>query len=193
MEHTVWRASLTLVLLLFLTGCGQTKPMFHVAMGNYRYEQGRYHEAVAQYIAALRYEYQEETIYYNLGAVYSALGEAYPALQMWDYSMESQNLGLRSRSFYNRGVIFQQLGQYDEAIASYREALLLNPQNFLAKANIEVSQISRQEMRDNQSSVANEKSIDDATGRVLDYLKRRKAIFIGVQKEERAWIDEKDR
>lgn len=193
MEHTFWRSSLTLVLLLLLAGCGQTRPMFHVAMGNYRYEQGKYHDAVAQYIAALGYEYQEETIYYNLGAVYSALGEAYPALQMWDYSKESQHLGLRSRSFYNRGVAFQQLGQYDAAIDAYREALLLNPQNILAKTNLEVSQISRQEMRENTPSNSNENSIDDSTGRVLDYLKRRKALFIGVQKEERTWIDEKDR
>jgi Ca-activated chloride channel family protein len=187
----------TLLPAAALTGCHVVPSSFLTLSGNYRYDQGLYHEAVANYFKALEYNQQISRIYYNLGTAYNALGETEPALEMWNLAKESPNTETKTRALYNQGVVYYQLGRYDKAIEAFRSVLLLDSNDINAKVNLELAIQKNQEGQEKlpqENSKENTPRLNDQQKRTLDYLKRRETYLWGVngggaewQKNENDW------
>ncbi|NIZ40698.1 tetratricopeptide repeat protein [Entomospira entomophila] len=198
MDKNIWctrryiKLPLILTLLsLFATSCTEPYAMWQVILGNYRYEQGRYHEATMHYFETLSLDYQEEIVYFNLGSLYHALGEAEAAQEMWIQAQNHQSVIIQSQAHYNRGVVYYQLGEYAHAIEHFQYALLLHRQDMNAKINLELAQIAlfRQEEAKQPATRIPPSPVNQ---RQLDYLKRRNTLFLGVESQEPEWLDPDD-
>jgi len=93
-------------------------------------DKGRFREALKEYLVAIELEPQSPTAHYNLGSFLSthgydlAVSEYKEALAVeWDYPDAHLNLGL---TYAERGL-------FHEALASYEEALRLDPKDPVAK------------------------------------------------------------
>ncbi|MCL2519639.1 MAG: tetratricopeptide repeat protein [Spirochaetaceae bacterium] len=184
-----------LVLILSLTwlsGCNAVAPAFLVLSGNYRFEQGRYHEAVAAYFRALEFNRQSERIYFNLGNVYDALGEAEAALEMWRLAETSDNYETRSKALFNQGVMHFRLEQFDEAVSSFIAALMANPNDFNAKINLELALFQRGAERAGEIREANSNDLSSEQERMLDFLRRQEAHIWLREGGNYQWQDEND-
>lgn len=198
MEKTFWqlltRTVFCLALTAVLNGCSQAAPAFYVLAGNYRYEQGRYQDAVSNYFSALEYGVQENAVFYNLGAAYNALGESYPALEMWSLSEKEGPKELKSRSLLNQGTVYYSMGRYDQAVEAFKRALEINASDLNAKINLELALNKRKEAQDSAASSAPseaKRQSDQQVNRTLDYLRRRESFFWG-RAEEEVWDKEEN-
>ncbi|NIZ46809.1 tetratricopeptide repeat protein [Entomospira nematocerorum] len=198
MDKNIWRTRRYIISLFFVivypiytSSCSKPYAMWQVIIGNYRYEQGRYHEATMHYFETLSLEYQEEIVYFNLGSLYHALGEAEAAQEMWIQAQHHDSPIIQSQAHYNRGVVYYQLGEYASAIEHFRHALLLHSQDINAKINLELAQIAL--FRQNESNKSTAPTPQSPINqRQLDYLKRRNTIFLGVELQEPEWLDPDD-
>ena len=94
-------------------------------MANVRHLQGSFGEALELYLKALEHAPDDPTILNNTGAAYLELEDVEKA-----YEMVSRALALYpmlAEAHYNMGRIFELVGAREEAIASYRRALSVNP------------------------------------------------------------------
>lgn len=101
---------------------------YHVRKGNYRLEDGRFDEAVAEFDQALRVDGDH---------VYAQLGRATALLQMGraDEALAGLDRIVTDRptfapAYAERGILLDRMARYEEALASYRRALELDPDGF---------------------------------------------------------------
>jgi len=144
------------LLLVFLVG--NAFGIGDVERGNRYYRAGRYEEAVREYQKALSSGVNTPELHYNLGTALLQLGrydEADPHLRA---AVRSTDPELRQRAYYNIGnralLPARQAAQgasemLDAAIASYRQALRLDPADTDAKWNLELA-LREQEKQQNQ-------------------------------------------
>lgn len=186
-----------LPMLFLLLSCSGITPAVYVLLGNYRYEQGRYQEAVLYYFKALERTQDPEPIYYNLGTAYYALGESESALRMWNNMDVDTRNELKGLAAFNKGVVYYQLGRYNEAIRNFHRATKYLPENFEVKVNLELAINKRKEIfenKDNSQQQESPASQEDqqTTSRTLDYLRRRNLYFRGLTKGEDVWQQEEN-
>ncbi|MEJ2306085.1 MAG: tetratricopeptide repeat protein [candidate division WOR-3 bacterium] len=72
----------------------------------------------------------------------------------------SNNKEIRQKSFYNLGNVFMEGKQYDQAISSYKQALLLNPKDERAKRNLEIAKMMKKQEQQNQEKENKEKNTE---------------------------------
>lgn len=187
------------ILLIFslaiLCSCDRLSPSAYVLLGNYRYEQGRYQEAVLYYFKALENAKNPKTIYYNLGTAYYALGESESALRMWSNLDSETSNELKGLAAFNEGVVYYQLGRYNEAIRNFHRATKYLPENFEVKVNLELAINKYKETYENKDyseKTENSASQDNQqnSARTLDYLRRRNLYFRGSSNGEDTWQQE---
>lgn len=181
--------------LTILCSCDKLFPSAYVLLGNYRYEQGRYQEAVLYYFKALENAKNPKPIYYNLGTAYYALGESESALRMWNNLDSETSNELKGLAAFNEGVVYYQLGRYNEAIQNFHRATKYLPENFEVKVNLELAINKRKETyenKDHSEQTENSASQDNqqSSARTLDYLRRRNLYFRGSSNGEDTWQQE---
>lgn len=184
------------IILLSLCSCDRIFPSFYVLLGNYRYEQGHYQEAVLYYFKALENAKNSKPIYYNLGTAYYALGESESALRMWSNLDSDTSNELKGLAAFNEGVVYYQLGRYNEAIKNFHRATKYLPENFEVKVNLELAINKRKETYENKDYTEQPENTisqeaQQTSARTLDYLRRRNLYFRGSPKgEEDTWQQE---
>jgi Ca-activated chloride channel family protein len=129
-----------IILLLALTGpAGPVRADVGARMreGGSLERRGKYEEAVGKYQDALVLEPDNVRIHYDLGRALYRMNKPAEAAAEFQLGLLSKARRLKARSLYNIGNCqFRQKG-LDAAIASYSQALMLDPNDQQAKQNLE--------------------------------------------------------
>jgi Ca-activated chloride channel family protein len=126
-----------------------------VHRGNKLYEKGSYSEAIKQYDQSLIDQPQLSETKYNKANCYFRLDDIAKAIDLYgEVAAESKNMELVAKAKYNLGNCYFRQGNKQKdsnlqkaienlqtAIACWRSALEINPQNEKAKRNIEVARL----------------------------------------------------
>jgi Ca-activated chloride channel family protein len=147
-------AILVLLLLLLATGCQPSAGSLNQD-GNEAFANGNYEEALADYEQAQVADPETAEPYYNAAnTLYrqEAYNDAQTQLQQ---ALQHAQGDLSQYGLYNLGNSHYNAAQLDAAIAAYKEALLLNPNDLDAKYNLELAlqqqqQEQQQEQQDEQ-------------------------------------------
>ena len=101
----------------------------NVVKGDILYAQNRKREAEAEYLkASSRTEgepYQQAVRYNQLGRIYSGSARYGKAQELFDKAVEIDPFYIEGTT--NKGVVLEKEGKWDQALASYRTALAVNP------------------------------------------------------------------
>ena len=108
----------------------------NVVKGDILYAQNRKKEAEAEYVkASSRTEgetYQQAARYNQLGRLYSSSARYGKARELFDKAVEIDPYYIEGTT--NKGVSLEKEGKWDQALASYRGALAVNPGDTFAAA-----------------------------------------------------------
>ena len=135
---------LLLFLSFFISSCDALPEKLAVLQGNFYYAAKRYDDAVFSYYRALEKNETGEYAEFGLAAVYDALGEDDAALQRLARAAERSaergdiNKDLAFRIAFNRGVLEYHTEDFERALLSFKQALLLNGKSIDAKKNLEL-------------------------------------------------------
>lgn len=164
--------------ILFFVSCSDPGIYIDLFSGNYAYSRGEYQDANLLYIKASDRGTYPDYVAYNLGNVYYSLGEAAPALGEWEESSLSKNNDVAFSSLYNKGVLLFELSRYEEAFASFKAALKINPSDIDTKIDLEYCLLKMNLRSESVKPVVeiNKNTADEAKRadamRVLDFVKR---------------------
>lgn len=103
--------------------------------GNDAFEARRFDDAEAHFDASLALLPARASTLSNLAVTCLKLGKAEKALNALD-AVLAQSPPDAGETWFLRGQALQQLGRYDDAIASYRQAVALDPRRALAWSNL---------------------------------------------------------
>ena len=129
--------------------------------GNDLFKQKRFVDAEVKYKKALKENPNYSTAGYNLGnAVYeqNRLEEALPL-----YELVAKSAGeteTREKSFHNIGNVMMKQKQYDKAIESYKNSLLLNPNDETTRYNLALAQKLLKDQQQNDQNKDQNKDKD---------------------------------
>lgn len=99
---------------------------FHVKTGNYRLEDGRYEEAIAEFELALEQNAAHRGAHFGLALTYIQTLRLDEALAKLD-----ETLAIDPEfavAYANRGITHDRLERYEAAVADYRRAVELDPE-----------------------------------------------------------------
>jgi len=141
---------LLLPLLLLLGSCSGTGASLAVLRGNLLFRGGEDALATYRYLQARQQGSEwQDWIDYDLGTLYVELGEINPGIRVLNRTLEGfadlqaepsrSDQELFFRSCFNLGVARFEIGAYQEAAASFVQALRLKPDSWDAKINLELS------------------------------------------------------
>jgi Ca-activated chloride channel family protein len=134
------RALSILALLPLLVGFELLRsPNKAVETGNARMKAGKAEEALAEYDKAVKALPTEPGAHFDRGAALYALGRFDEAREEFLRATEAKATPLKAAAFYNLGNSFFKTEKYGDAIAAYRRALLLDPNDVRAKWNLELA------------------------------------------------------
>jgi len=107
-------------------------------LGNQRYLQGKYSEAVPFYQQILQKNNSNFNAWYNLGAAYYKSDKADEALAAYDGIIKSSaDPKLVQKAWYNKGVVLTHQKKLLESIEAYKKALRLDPTDEDARFNLQ--------------------------------------------------------
>jgi Ca-activated chloride channel homolog len=109
----------------------------NVNKGLAAWEKGAPDEALASFLTARARATDDPTIFFDIGAAYYRLGRFDKARESFDRAAREATGALRARALYNQGNAAYRLGDADAAIGFYEAALVVNPTDADAKANLE--------------------------------------------------------
>jgi Ca-activated chloride channel homolog len=112
----------------------------HAKTGDDLFAQGRYQEAAGHYQDELRREPDSSRLHTNLACALYRLGRYDEAMRELSMARDLETEPAKAaRIHYNIGNCYYSTDRLDDAIESYKTALRLNPNDRLAKYNLEVA------------------------------------------------------
>ncbi len=145
-----------LLLLFLLTACMSDEVKYNEA-GNEQFEKQAYDEALTAYRQAQVAEPDLPEPYYNAANTYNRQGQVEGALAQTEQSLKTAEGPLAAQAWYNLGNAYFDAQQWEQAIAAYKEALRLTPDDADAKVNLELALQKLQEQQ-NQEQQQNQES-----------------------------------
>jgi Ca-activated chloride channel family protein len=142
------------MILIFLIAL-DISPLVNKA--NKLYQKEKYEEAYEIYKDASILYPDKEKIKFNLADCAYQLKKFREAGDEFARLTASKNKEIRQKSFYNLGNVFMEAKQYDQAISSYKQALLLNPKDERAKRNLEIAKMMKKQQQQNQDKEKEDK------------------------------------
>lgn len=118
-----------------------------VNKANKLYNKEKYEDAYELYKKASILYPDNEEIKFNLSDCAYKLKRYREAVDGFLRLSMSKDIDLREKSFYNIGNTFMEVGQFGDAISSYKQALLLKPNDLRAKRNLEIAKLMQQEQK----------------------------------------------
>lgn len=129
---------LGLMLLLCISGC-DVNPAERVNAGNEHFSRGDYPAALAAYQAAQVAAPDLPQPYFNAGSAFALSGQYQRAAAALQQALKSGQPELMAPAYYNLGNVQFAMSRFDEAVQSYQQALLLNPNDQDARHNLELA------------------------------------------------------
>lgn len=133
-----------------------------VEAGNRLYEEGKYSEAHARYLEAMKKAPGLPLVRFNEGNALYQSQEFQRAMEAYMDALENGDPEWRSRAWYNVGNALVRQQQPGAAVEAYKESLRLDPSDGDAKHNLEMAlmQLEQQQQQQNQSGDSNEEQQD---------------------------------
>ncbi|MEJ2568065.1 MAG: tetratricopeptide repeat protein [candidate division WOR-3 bacterium] len=128
-----------------------------VNKANKMYQKEKYEEAYEIYKDASILYPDKEKIKFNLADCAYQLKRYREAGDEFARLTTSKNKEIKQKSFYNLGNVFMEAKQYDQAISSYKQALLLNPKDKRAKRNLEIAKMMKKQQQQNKDKEKEDK------------------------------------
>jgi tetratricopeptide (TPR) repeat protein len=129
--------------VLFCASCTAVSARLELVKGNVYFSRGKYAEAAAAYIGAMKDPGAAPYASYALGNVYFATGQNEAALDRYaeaeKNAHERENRELVYRSRYNSGIVRFTVGDFGPAADDFRRALEADGSHIDAKVNFELS------------------------------------------------------
>ncbi len=180
----------TSLLPLFFS-CGRLSEDFGVMKANSLFSDSRYNEAIALYLSAEKTN-KEESLSYNVANAFVALGEFDSALPLYEKITKSGDASLAAAAWYNMGLAWHKMESYDNALAAYRESLLLVPSDPDACRAYELS-LSARRQKESESAKERARATDGPGSEAAMFSLSRKAhteLFVpGLTSERRTGND----
>lgn len=177
------------ILISLFSSCTQNlKDSFSLLQGNLFWHQKKYQYAEMKFLQTLNsseqtdnFETQQYAIY-ALGSSYVMQNEEISAFNRLESISPNAPDEIRFASAYNIGVLSYSLGDYEKAIKSFKDALIINPQSVEAKINLELS--LRQGSKNVQSANSQTKSASESKENSV----LKDAVFSIIREnEEKQW------
>jgi len=119
--------------------------------GNDLYEEKQYEEAEINYRKALNEDQGSVAGTFNLGNALNKQGKFDQSASEFEAAaLKAEEKGIRGNAHFNRGNSFLEASEYDQAIASYTEALKLDPSDQDAKYNLSYALMKRRQQQQGQ-------------------------------------------
>ena len=119
--------------------------------GNDLYEEKKYDEAEINYRKALNEDQGSVPGTFNLGNALNKQGKYEQSASEFEAAaLKTEEKDIRAKAHYNRGNSFLEASQYDQAIASYKESLKIDPSDADAKYNLSYALMKRQQQQQQQ-------------------------------------------
>lgn len=125
-------------LMAIFTGLQVSAQSPAIREGNKLYKEGRFDEALAAYEKATAKNPDDATAMYNRSNTLAKKGDKAGAMAGYEQLITAaKEAAIRQRSYYDKGVLHQQQQQLDESIDAWKSALKLDPEDSLARENLE--------------------------------------------------------
>jgi Ca-activated chloride channel homolog len=165
-KAAVMKAPAALVMVALLPFLGAWNPIERnnraTEAGNASMKNGKPEEALAQYEKALADLPNDAGAHFNRGNALYALSRFEEAGQEFLRATQATPPGLKSSAFFNLGNTHFKNNKYEDAIASYRHALALDPANAGAKWNLELAlQKKKEEDKKKEDQKKDDQNKDD--------------------------------
>jgi Ca-activated chloride channel homolog len=134
-----WFTSVVLLLILMSGPAWADQKSRRNAAGNRYFKQKDYSAALKEYVEAQNSNKYSEELSYNIGNTLYEQKKYLEALKEYEKVFPSPNQELNQRTQFNRGNAFFRSGDFNQAAASYRKALEMNPADLDAKHNLELA------------------------------------------------------
>ena len=139
------------VLLLCLLVQGPAMAQDKLREGNRAFIENRFDEAEKAYREMVHQDGQDAVAAYNLGNTLYRQDKAAEAAGVYDQAIAAtKDEGLKQKAFYNQGVAYHKAGDLQKCIVSYKNALLLDPQDEQARQNLQKALKQQQQQQENQ-------------------------------------------
>ena len=110
-----------------------------IGIGNKAYQEGDSESAQEAYKKAEEVNPDSPAIQNNMGTVLYKQEDIESALKRFDRAIAGDDPDVKAQALYNKGCVQMNMGRMNEAIQSFKESLLLNPQDEDAKVNLEIA------------------------------------------------------
>jgi tetratricopeptide (TPR) repeat protein len=97
------------------------------------YDQGKYSEAITEYLKGIKLDDVDAMLYNNIGITYDKQKNYEEAINSYTKAIELD--GNYYRAYNNRGVTLEHLGKYELALEDFTHSLAIEPNYQLAKSN----------------------------------------------------------
>ncbi|ULQ52345.1 tetratricopeptide repeat protein [Flavihumibacter fluvii] len=130
---------ISLVIMCGLFGVFQSSAQSSaIREGNKLYKEGRYDDALVAYDKAGKKDPGDLTAMYNRTNTLAKKGDKTAAMDgYYKLIAEGRDAAIRQRSYYDKGVLHQQQQQLDESISAWKSAVILDPEDKMARENLE--------------------------------------------------------
>ena len=156
--------TISLLLCLFSLFSYSQKDNALIKKGNEAYTKQEYEKAVSQYQKVIEKSPSNEVAQFNLGNALFKSNKPDDAVSAFDNAVtRSKNNDSKSQAYYNKGVVQQNNKKLPECIASYKNALKLNPADEDARQNLQKAllQLKEQQKKQEQDKKKNKPKEDE--------------------------------
>ncbi len=134
--------------------------------GNKWSKEGKYDEALSAYDKALLADPANMTAAYNRANTLARKGDKAASLEAYDKLSSSSNATaegkkIRERAYYDKGVLHQQQQQLDASIEAWKAALKLDPEDSLARDNLQKALREKKQQQQQQQQQQQEEKKKD--------------------------------
>ena len=181
LRKAIIRAASVAVLTAAVASC--SSPTVQVLFGNYRQSKGEYARATINYFRAAEGGQHQAVIRYDLANVYRSLGEIDAAAASLESAFEeARGRELRFRSAFNLGCISFQENDFQGAVRHFTEALRIEPNDWDAKINLELSLEKLQGGPGTPKPFEEPRAepLEDPYREVLDFVREREEMIWGA-------------
>lgn len=126
------------VILLGLSACGVNAAERNTTGGNL-YDQGLFDEALRAYQMAQVIAPDAPELYFNGAITFAQIGELEEAVAALNQTLKTADDDLKAKAYYNLGNVYFEMSLFSQAVESYQQSLLRNPEDNDARYNLELA------------------------------------------------------